>query len=79
MDELTASCGRTIRSLHALVNCAGVVRVGPVASFAGSDWDDVIEVNLRVAFELVRALEPALGRAAASTSREAPRWSTSAR
>jgi 3-oxoacyl-[acyl-carrier protein] reductase len=47
----------------ALVNCAGIVRVGPIARFDGPDWDDVVEVNLRAAFELSRALEPALAAA----------------
>jgi 3-oxoacyl-[acyl-carrier protein] reductase len=54
-------------ALHALVNCAGVVRVGPVSRFDGADWDDVIEVNLRAAFELSRALEPTLAAAAERT------------
>jgi NAD(P)-dependent dehydrogenase (short-subunit alcohol dehydrogenase family) len=50
--------------LHALVNCAGIVRVGPVSDFAGPDWDDVMELNLRAPFELSRALVPALAAAA---------------
>ena len=54
------------REVDALVNCAGIVRVGPVSDFDGADWDDVVEVNLRAAFELSRALEPALASAAAS-------------
>jgi 3-oxoacyl-[acyl-carrier protein] reductase len=49
----------------ALVNCAGIVRVGPLARFDGADWDEVVEVNLRAAFELSRALEPALAATAA--------------
>lgn len=49
----------------ALVNCAGIVRVGPLSRFDGADWDEVVEVNLRAAFELSRALEPALAAAAA--------------
>jgi NAD(P)-dependent dehydrogenase (short-subunit alcohol dehydrogenase family) len=53
--------------VHALVNCAGIVRVGPISRFEGADWDEVVEVNLRAAFELSRALEPALAAAAASS------------
>jgi len=53
--------------IHALVNCAGIVRVGPVSAFDGADWDEVVEVNLRAAFELSRALEPALAAAARRT------------
>ncbi len=49
----------------ALVNCAGIVRVGALSTFDGADWDEVVEVNLRAAFELSRALEPALAAAAA--------------
>jgi 3-oxoacyl-[acyl-carrier protein] reductase len=49
----------------ALVNCAGIVRVGEVAGFDGADWDDVVEVNLRASFELTRALVPAFVAAAA--------------
>jgi NAD(P)-dependent dehydrogenase (short-subunit alcohol dehydrogenase family) len=52
-------------AVDALVNCAGIVRVGRVADFHGADWDEVLEVNLRAAFELTRALEPALAAAAA--------------
>jgi NAD(P)-dependent dehydrogenase (short-subunit alcohol dehydrogenase family) len=52
--------------VSALVNCAGIVRVGPIESFDGADWDDVVEVNLRAAFELSRALVPPLAARAAS-------------
>lgn len=51
--------------LAALVNCAGIVRVGAVEHFDGPDWDEVVEVNLRAAFELSRALLPPLEAAAA--------------
>ncbi len=47
-------------SIRALVNNAGIVRVGVPADFAGALWDDVVELNLRVPFELTRLLEPAL-------------------
>ena len=55
-------------AVHALVNNAGIVRVGPPAEFAGSSWDDVIEVNLRACFELTRKLEPALRHAQGGSS-----------
>ena len=53
--------------IHALVNCAGIVEVGAVADFDGPFWDDVVEVNLRAAFELSRALEKPLAAAAVRT------------
>jgi NAD(P)-dependent dehydrogenase (short-subunit alcohol dehydrogenase family) len=67
VDHLTASLLADHPAISALVNCAGIVRVGPVSSFKGADWDEVVEVNLRAAFELSRALEPALAAGAATT------------
>jgi NAD(P)-dependent dehydrogenase (short-subunit alcohol dehydrogenase family) len=67
VDALTNGLLRDYKEIHALVNCAGIVFVGPVSEFDGHTWDDVIEVNLRAAFELSRALEPPL-RAAATSS-----------
>jgi NAD(P)-dependent dehydrogenase (short-subunit alcohol dehydrogenase family) len=55
-------------AIHALVNNAGIVRVGPVRDQGGASWDDVLEVNLRAAFELTRKLEPALRRAEGGAS-----------
>jgi NAD(P)-dependent dehydrogenase (short-subunit alcohol dehydrogenase family) len=57
---LGASLAADHPSIHALVNNAGIVRVGNLADFGGANWDDVIELNLRVPFELIRLLEPAL-------------------
>ena len=64
---LTDGILRDHPEIHALVNCAGIVRVGPVSAFDGADWDEVVEVNLRAAFELSRALEPAMAAAARRT------------
>jgi 3-oxoacyl-[acyl-carrier protein] reductase len=47
-------------AIGALVNNAGIVRVGVLSDFAGAPWDDVLELNLRAPFELTRLLEPAL-------------------
>lgn len=63
LEALTAELHRRHPTLHALVNNAGIVRVGEVSDFGGPDWDDVVEVNLRAVFELCRALLPALSRA----------------
>jgi 3-oxoacyl-[acyl-carrier protein] reductase len=64
LAALTSKVAAEHPVLHALVNCAGIVRVGPVSAFSGADWDDVLELNLRASFELARALEPTLAAAA---------------
>lgn len=64
VDRLTTALRADHPEISALVHCAGLNRVGPLASFRGPSWDDVLEVNLRVAFELVRALEEPLAAAA---------------
>lgn len=52
-------------AIHALVNNAGIARVGTLDEFDGASWDDVVEINLRANFELTRGLLPALRRGAA--------------
>ncbi|MBA2700202.1 MAG: SDR family oxidoreductase, partial [Chloroflexi bacterium] len=64
LDRLTAELVDAHPSIHALVNNAGIVHLGAIETFHGPAWDDVIEINLRAVFELVRALEPALARGA---------------
>ena len=65
--QLAATCEQLMGehpAIHALVNNAGIVRIGNVEDFDGADWDDVMEINVRASFELIRALEPALRAAA---------------
>src|SRR5580698_2684339 len=39
-----------------LVNNAGVVRRAPVLEYSEQDWDDVMQVQLKVVFQLSQAL-----------------------
>ena len=64
LSELTSGLLARHEVIDALVNNAGIVHTGPISEFDGYKWDDVVEVNLRATFELVRALEPALRRTA---------------
>ena len=54
--ETIAQAGR----LDALVNAAGVWREGPVESFSESDFDLLVEVNLKATFFMCAAAIPAL-------------------
>ena len=51
IDEAAARFGR----LDILVNNAGTIRRGPAIDFSETDWDDVIQVNLKSAFFLSQA------------------------
>jgi len=51
MDEAVHIFGR----LDILVNNAGTIRRGPAIDFSETDWDDVIQVNLKSAFFLSQA------------------------
>ena len=48
--------------LDALINNAGTVSVGGVGDQGGSTWDEVMNVDLWSAFELIRLLLPSLER-----------------
>ncbi|KAG6831843.1 hypothetical protein H0H87_003642 [Tephrocybe sp. NHM501043] len=41
--------------IHILVNCAGIQRRSPSVDFSESDWDDVINVNLKSVWLLSQA------------------------
>ena len=51
VDEAANQFGR----LDILVNNAGTIRRGPALDFSETDWDDVIQVNLKSAFFLSQA------------------------
>ena len=51
VDEASKQFGR----LDILVNNAGTIRRGPALDFSETDWDDVIQVNLKSAFFLSQA------------------------
>ena len=70
--ESVTALGQQLATEHtevdALVNNAGIVRVGDVAAQGGAGWDDVMNVDLWAAFELIRSLVPALSRSSRSAS-----------
>jgi len=51
VDEAAKQSGQ----LEILVNNAGTIRRGPALDFSETDWDDVIQVNLKSAFFLSQA------------------------
>lgn len=51
VDQVTIQMGR----LDILVNNAGIIRRTPALEFNETDWDDVLQVNLKAAFFLSQA------------------------
>jgi NAD(P)-dependent dehydrogenase (short-subunit alcohol dehydrogenase family) len=58
--ETLAAAVAGIDRLDALVHCAGMVRLGPVADTPYATWAEHLTVNLAAPAELTRALLPAL-------------------
>lgn len=46
--------------LHALVNAAGIIASGSVETTTDAAWDEMIDINLRAPFRLMRAAAPLL-------------------
>lgn len=51
IEEITREMGR----LDILINNAGIIRRAPVLEFSEADWDDVLQINLKVVFLLSQA------------------------
>jgi 2-deoxy-D-gluconate 3-dehydrogenase len=58
VDDLNAAAARVTHELgrlDILVNNAGIIRRAPALEFSETDWDDVLQVNLKAAFFLSQA------------------------
>jgi len=57
-QKIVAEVQRQLGGLHILVCNAGIARSAPLASMSEQDWDDVIKVSLKGAFNYMRAAAP---------------------
>jgi 2-deoxy-D-gluconate 3-dehydrogenase len=58
VDELNRIVGQVVQELGGidiLVNNAGIIRRTPALDFSETDWDDVLQINLKAAFFLAQA------------------------
>ena len=58
-EDIERACAETIQRfgrIDALINNAGITRNVLLAELSEADWDDVLAVNLRAAFQLSRAV-----------------------
>lgn len=55
LNDAVATAVDTLGRLDILVNNAGIIRRAPAIEFSESDWDDVLQINLRAVFFLSQA------------------------
>lgn len=58
--EAIAKAARTADRLDTLVNAAGIIANGTIENTSDEAWDEMLDVNLRAPFRLMRALAPML-------------------
>jgi 2-deoxy-D-gluconate 3-dehydrogenase len=55
LQEIVAEIVATMQHLDILVNNAGIIRRAAALEFSETDWDDVLQINLRAVFFLSQA------------------------
>lgn len=60
VDRLARKAQELIGSVDILVNNAGIARPQPMEQITESDWDDLIDTNLKSCFLVTQALLPAM-------------------
>jgi NAD(P)-dependent dehydrogenase (short-subunit alcohol dehydrogenase family) len=59
-QDVTAAVTAAFGGMTALVNAAGIIATGTVETTADAAWDEMIDINLRAPFRLMRATAPLL-------------------
>jgi NAD(P)-dependent dehydrogenase (short-subunit alcohol dehydrogenase family) len=62
VDAMIATVQQRLGGLHVLVNNAGINIRGPIEQLAESDWDEVIDTNLKGPWLCCRAVAPLMKR-----------------
>jgi len=60
LKEIVSSINARFGSIDVLVNCAGLLESKEVENIAESDWDNVIDLNMKAAFFLIQESLPFL-------------------
>ncbi len=55
LNQIVTEVSAEMGGLDILVNNAGIIRRAPAIEFAETDWDDVMQINLKAAFFLAQA------------------------
>lgn len=59
-DTIAQTVGNRADRLDALVNAAGIIANGTIENTSDQAWDEMLDVNLRAPFRLMRVLTPML-------------------
>lgn len=59
-SAIAAKATQTLGAVSALVNAAGIIAIGTVQDTTDGAWDEMLDINLRAPFRLMRALSPML-------------------
>jgi NAD(P)-dependent dehydrogenase (short-subunit alcohol dehydrogenase family) len=67
-DAIAGAAGKAFARLDTLVNAAGIIANGTIENTSDAAWDEMLDVNLRAPFRLMRAVTPMLIAAAREAS-----------
>ena len=59
-DAIVAKAAESFGALTALVNAAGIIAAGTVENTPDGAWDEMLDINLRAPFRMMRAAAPRL-------------------
>jgi NAD(P)-dependent dehydrogenase (short-subunit alcohol dehydrogenase family) len=59
-DAIVAQARSSLGGITTLVNAAGIIATGTIETTGDSAWDEMIDINLRAPFRLMRAVAPEL-------------------
>lgn len=60
VESLFSSVTESVSDVDILLHCAGLNKRGPIQDLTASDWDDVVDTNLKAPFLLNRCFGPAM-------------------
>jgi NAD(P)-dependent dehydrogenase (short-subunit alcohol dehydrogenase family) len=61
-DAIVAAAVSTLGGITTIVNAAGIIATGTIENTSDQAWDEMLDVNLRAPFRLMRAAVPHLTR-----------------